>query len=178
MNWDALGAVGEIVGAVAVVISVIYLAIQIKRQTDQQRLSASRELVENWNDWLNHIVEDEEFAELWLKGAANYSALPNTERIRMLAFLFTLMRTLEQQYLHVRKGHLDPEYFESAQLTLFEVLRLPGVQEFWSQNKESFGKGYRAYVEEQIAAARDEGYESTFKEERENPPNKSLESDA
>ena len=33
MNWDAIGAVGEIVGALAVVISVIYLAVQI-RQTN------------------------------------------------------------------------------------------------------------------------------------------------
>ncbi len=45
MNWDALGAIGEIVGATAVVISVIYLAVQIRKQTVESRLSATRDHV-------------------------------------------------------------------------------------------------------------------------------------
>ena len=82
------------------------------------------------------------------------------------------MRTLEQQYLHVRKGHLDPDFFESAEKTFAEVLRLPGVQDFWHLNRVNFGKGFVAFVDEQVATARKKGYESSFRDERENPPNK------
>ena len=39
MNWDAIGAVGEIIGAIAVVASLIYLAIQVR----QSRASSERE---------------------------------------------------------------------------------------------------------------------------------------
>jgi hypothetical protein len=44
MTWDAIGAVGEIVGAVAVVVSVIYLSVQVEKQTEEARLTATREL--------------------------------------------------------------------------------------------------------------------------------------
>lgn len=44
MNWDAIAAVGEIMGALAVVVSVAYLAVQIRKQTAESRLTAAREL--------------------------------------------------------------------------------------------------------------------------------------
>ena len=40
MNWDAIGAIGNIIGAFAVVVSLIYLAIQIRTQNKQSKLSA------------------------------------------------------------------------------------------------------------------------------------------
>ncbi len=86
MNWDAIGAVGEIIGAAAVVISVIYLAIQIKRQTDQARLAATRELAVAWNEILRLPIEDEKFADLFLKAAPGYHALPNNERLNRAGF--------------------------------------------------------------------------------------------
>ena len=44
MNWDALGAISEALGAVVVVASVWYLAIQIRRQTEEASMTATREL--------------------------------------------------------------------------------------------------------------------------------------
>ena len=38
MNWDALGASGEIIGAVAVLATLYYLTIQIKIQNLDQRI--------------------------------------------------------------------------------------------------------------------------------------------
>jgi hypothetical protein len=34
MNWDAIGAVGELIGAIAVLITLVYLAVQIKAMRD------------------------------------------------------------------------------------------------------------------------------------------------
>ena len=44
MIWDAIGAVGEIVGAAGVIISLIYLAVQIKNQNIQSQLTAENEM--------------------------------------------------------------------------------------------------------------------------------------
>ena len=44
MNWDAIGAVGEIIGAVGVIASVMYLALQIKKQTRESQMAAMRDL--------------------------------------------------------------------------------------------------------------------------------------
>ena len=44
MNWDAIGAVGEIVGAMAVVVSLVYLGSQIRVQNRESRLAAMHDV--------------------------------------------------------------------------------------------------------------------------------------
>ena len=45
MNWEAIGAIGEVAGAVAVFASLVYLALQIRQNTRAIRGSAEREMV-------------------------------------------------------------------------------------------------------------------------------------
>ena len=44
MNWDAIGAIGEIVGAIAVVITLLYLAHQTRINTKAVKTSTFNEL--------------------------------------------------------------------------------------------------------------------------------------
>ena len=44
MNWEAAGALGEILGAIGVILTLVYLAIQIKRNTAALRVNAMQDL--------------------------------------------------------------------------------------------------------------------------------------
>ena len=55
MNWEAIGAVGEILGAAAVLITLVYLATQVKRSNELSRFNATKEIVNQFND-LNRLV--------------------------------------------------------------------------------------------------------------------------
>jgi hypothetical protein len=170
MNWDAAGAIGEVIGAAAVVISVIYLAVQVRRQTDQARLAATRELAGIYNETLTRLIDDPSLGEIWLKAASGYADLPNNERLRIASYYQRLLRFMEQQHLHVSKGHIDPSFFQSLNLTYFEWLRFPGMQQWWDVSRDLFEEGFRARVDAQMAEAKEQGYSSSFKEERENSP--------
>ena len=50
MNWDAIGAIGENVGALGVILSLIYLASQIRMQNRESRLAAATEWTNQWNE--------------------------------------------------------------------------------------------------------------------------------
>ena len=52
MNWDAIGAVGEILGAAAVVVSLVYLPTQIRIQNRESRFSTINNLTEQWNAFI------------------------------------------------------------------------------------------------------------------------------
>ena len=176
MNWEAIGVLAEVIGAAAVVISVVYLAVQIRHQTEQSRLAATREVAAQWNDILNHAIEDDTFIDVYLRGVQDYESLPNTERLRV-AFIFQrMMRLLEQQYLHIEKGQIEPVIFESMNRALYEWLTFPGTQKWWELSKELFEEGLRTKVDKLITEAKDKGYDSSFKRESENPSNKSLNS--
>lgn len=45
MNWDAIGAIAEVVGVIAVVLSLIYVGFQVRQNTAQLRQDNLRETV-------------------------------------------------------------------------------------------------------------------------------------
>lgn len=55
MNWDAVGAIGEILGAVVVLLTLIYLAVQVKRSNEIARFNSSKDLMNQFNA-INHLV--------------------------------------------------------------------------------------------------------------------------
>jgi len=65
MNWNAMGAIGELVGAVAVVITLIYLAAQIRQNTRSNRNLALQTISNQSADWLCLITQSSEVARIF-----------------------------------------------------------------------------------------------------------------
>ncbi len=64
MNWDAVGAVGEILGAIAVFVSLIYLAVQTRNNTRALRSSAFHQVRESFSQVSLAMAEDPDLAIL------------------------------------------------------------------------------------------------------------------
>ena len=67
MNWEAIGAVGEILSALAVLVTLVYLAAQIKRSNDLSRFNAVKELFRNFNDLHRQVGTDPTLRQLLMK---------------------------------------------------------------------------------------------------------------
>ena len=85
MNWEALGALGEIIGAVAVIATLYYLSQQIKmnseeitKSRDAQRAQSTYSTNEMWIKVWQPLMQDSELAELYLK-AINGGQLDHVE---------------------------------------------------------------------------------------------------
>ena len=55
MNWEAIGAIGEALGALVVVITVGYLAIQIRQNTAQQKREETVSLYRGQNEVVSEM---------------------------------------------------------------------------------------------------------------------------
>lgn len=178
MNLETVAVVAQIIGSSAVVVSVIYLAFQVKSQTQQSRLEASRELAIHWNEIVGRLTEDTDFPGIYLKGATDYDSLAREEQFRFSIYVSILAKTAEQQYLHVKRGNLDPIFFESSEYLNAEWLRLPGVQRWWQNNKNVLSREFSNHMEDLMKVAKEKGHISSFKVRSQEPPNKATEADA
>ncbi len=73
MNWLAISAVAEVVGALAVVATLIYLAIQMKHSTLAVNQAAQQSLVAELGASMDLLFSNPEGAEIWLKGIKSFS---------------------------------------------------------------------------------------------------------
>ncbi|RLQ21226.1 hypothetical protein DWB85_13015 [Seongchinamella sediminis] len=66
MDWEAAGALGEIIGATAVVVSLLYLGIQIRAQTRQSRIAAMHEISAGFREVIG-VFQSENMAKLFIR---------------------------------------------------------------------------------------------------------------
>ena len=150
MNY---GNLSEIIGAIAVVASVIYLALQIKKQTEEARLEASRDIASDFIDTLRAVSENPELSRILPKGVADYDQLEGDERIRVNYYFASIFRIAEQQFLHTSHGTLDSIYFESFVLAVRGLLANRGPRQWWEHNQHIFSPSFGEFVAQTITEA-------------------------
>ena len=121
MNWDAITAVGEIVGSTAVVVSLLYLAIQIRAQNRESRMAAAHDILAAFRE-IQTPMQDPEAAKLWLKARAEYDALENYEKIQFYALIGPMLRVWEEAYIQFHSGRLDEEIWERVVAEFSELM--------------------------------------------------------
>jgi hypothetical protein len=87
MNWEMISAVGQMLGAVAVIISIVYLAAQIRNQNKESQRAAMNVLTSHWMDLNRTLVENPDFAALWLRALHSFEELDGTSKLRFGAHL-------------------------------------------------------------------------------------------
>ena len=141
----------EVVGAIAVVASVIYLGVQIKDNTEATKLAASRTLSESYNTFLDLLTASSDVSDIFLRGLRDYDSLEPVETIRFSALLGRVVRMYEQVFLHERTDQFDAELSSSMSFTLKEHLKYPGFQQWWRIRQDWYHPDFQSYIDELIS---------------------------
>ena len=156
------GSLGEIIGAMGVIATVIYLAVQIRKQTDESRLAATRQLATQYQDVLRFIAAYERLSKIWLRGIKDYKSLPDTERLRISLIFHDMLRNMEVQFFHTKNKNVEASFLDSINLIFCEFLTWPGVQQWWEVSKHGFENEFREQIERQLEESKTKSYASTF----------------
>jgi len=128
VNWDAVGAVGEIVGAGAVVLTLIYLTVQLRQNTRAVEHSTERGAFEDGQAWLYRLVENPEIASLYRQGLMNEDLSPdNAMRFRFL------MQLLFTHWHHARRHDVSGLVSVSD---ISNVLSTVGGSRYWKRARQ------------------------------------------
>lgn len=130
MNWDALGAIGEIVGAMAVVVTLIYLAVQVRHSAVATQAATLQNSVGNDMQVLTSVGATAEASE----ALYNYSFRPeglSEAQLTQGRWLFaSTVRHWENLYLQHLLGTLSNEAWQAREPALRALVLCPGWQEF------------------------------------------------
>ena len=143
MSIQDWGAIGEIVGALAVVASLIYLAMQIRQNTRQismtlesAKLAAFERTVESSNHAREVLITNPEVADLFLKGLADYRNLPSSDKFRCNMLFRNLFSAIQGGYIRQLTMGADAEQMEGTRKMLETLIENPGVRQ-WLEEVET-----------------------------------------
>jgi len=151
MNWEMLSAIGQLVAAIGVIPSLIYLAIQIREQNKERRRAGINVLTAQWGDLVRSAQESSDFAVAFLKGMRSFVDLDPVDKLRFSAFFTRFTRNSEAMFLYYRDGALDKALWGEVERTITDYFAYPGVKEWWATRKHWLTDEFRAVVEGLIA---------------------------
>jgi hypothetical protein len=136
MNWDAIGAIAELIGAAAVFISLLYLAVQIRDSKKSDQIIAAAQAASAVDQWIGQFVRDAELCDLYRRGATDYESLSHEEKNRFGWLIVQFIRSVETIWLHHRIGAIDPGYWSSIEVTARRIVGTIGGLRTFERNRE------------------------------------------
>ena len=138
MNWEAFGAIGEFLGAVAVVGSLVYLAIQIGQARQMFATGAQQQIGDAFQQLLRDIWSNPEVHSIWHIATTKPDDLTDTERERFGMLLYSMFVEFSN-VLEVSK--IDPKILEHYAPIIDRMLRFPAVFMWWKRQSSTFPHG-------------------------------------
>jgi hypothetical protein len=133
MNWDAIGAVGETVGALGVLVTLVYLATQIRDNTRSLQAASLQSVLEGARDrYFLPMAQSSDMSEIFARGLTCLDDLDADEKRRFFYMMFEQYFQM-QQVMHLHERDLIPQVDYDAWLDYTTSLtRTPGGAEMWT----------------------------------------------
>ena len=163
MTMQDWGAVGEIIGAIAVVASLIYLAIQIRQNTHQiahsieaMKLSAFERNIEAGNRIRELIILHPGVADLSLRGMSSFSALPASDRMRFDMLMRNMFSEMQGGLVRITTLDSDPDGTAGIAKTIDLLVKNAGVREWLQHADPDWRSEFAELVTQRVARISDE----------------------
>ncbi len=156
MDLDALGNIGDFLGGIGVVVTLVYLAAQIRQNTKQLRANAESlrtaaldETQRSINHWREGIIHRKDVADLWVRGLSSGQELDATDQVRFDILLGELIYAWQATFRRaVHAG--DKEHWETAYYWVQATLARPRTREFWERTKSTYFSDFAKEIDRML----------------------------
>ena len=138
----------EILGGIAILISLIFVGIQLKENTKATRSSTATATIGTMTDWYVTMGTNAEASSGFWKFLSNPESMQKDEQLQHIYVLHGLLLTFQNSYYLAQEGTLDERIPESLNQVIIGVKDQPGFQLYWKARKSIFFKEYREYVDQ------------------------------
>jgi len=148
VNREALGAIENLLAAIGVIATLIYLSIQIRQNTKAVRSSCVQNLVQSLSTTAQAAAENQSMIPLLLKANTGAGTLSEEERTRLHFWFIMTFRRFEGVYFQHDLGFVDATMIEGFERSHTAILASKSGHAWWTNSKEIFNSAFVSYVEE------------------------------
>ena len=143
--------IGQTISAIAVVLSLIYVGLQIKQNTTATQTASSQAYISDILDIGGIINSSPNLADVLHKGARGLSSLEGGDLIRFMSYTDIVFITYQSLHLQWQKGTLDKTLLDIQKQINAGLLQHEGHQDWWKLRRHWFNPEFQNYIDEIIA---------------------------
>ena len=137
-------------GAFAVVISLAYLAVQIRQNTRGTIRGATAEAMAAVREWNYHFIADPSMRQAFGKGIGGLENLSEDERAQFWSYTFNLFKTTEHLHFQYVNGAMDAGVWAGWEYLLSGYLTTVGCQQYYRERRRAFNPSFQEWMDNRI----------------------------
>lgn len=147
MDWQAVSALSGAFAAVAVVLSVVYLAIQVRRNTLAMHSQAHHMTTIALAETAATIASSADLSRVFRLGLSNPDQLDEDEFFRFASIATSQFRTFENLFFQHRSGLVTEDFWSAHRENILWFYHTPGVQIWWKEKRLAYTPSFREFLE-------------------------------
>ena len=150
MSIQEWGAISEMVGAIAIIVSLIYVGVQLRQSTQATRVMTSQAFIESYSGCIGQITRHPAFWDVYWRGLSGLSNLQGGELAAFGAWTGHVLRSWESFYFQWKAGAFEDQIWFGWVRQYRDLFGYPGIQEGWTIRRHHFSDEFRAFVEREL----------------------------
>lgn len=147
MKLEAVNALAQLIAAIGVIVSLFYLAAQIRQNTRSTRAVVVDSLAHALVELLGQHTQRPELIRSFSAVTENWHGATEEDRARAVPFIFATFKLFENAWFQQRQGTLDRQQWEGRDAYIRIYYHRPGVKTWWTMRRAVFATGFRDYLE-------------------------------
>jgi hypothetical protein len=147
MGWDAVSAISSTIASIAVVLTVVYLAFQIRQSTRATYSQTYQFATQALGEMAAIVGNSKETARIFTVGMAMPEKLDENEFNQFAYLGISLFRRYENVFFQYQSGMIDEDFWIGHRDNLLWFFHRPGTQQWWKDRRLAFSKRFREFLE-------------------------------
>ncbi len=150
MSISELGSLGEIIGSIAVLVTLVILVFQVRGARIELSSQMTREIKRDNNETFHQLIQRPDLVDLHLRGQREYKNLSEAEKITWIIWLFTWITQTEDAWMARNRGMPNMEWVDGYMVGVALVLRSEGGQIVWPRLRANFETKFADALEQKV----------------------------
>jgi uncharacterized membrane protein YeiB len=148
VTLDQIASIAEIVGAVGIIITLIYLAIQIKGSVRASKSAAVTDATEAMKSLYHNLASNQQASNLWYRAMRDPDALSDEDTFQFIMMCQDAFLAFQRCFFLSREGTLEHGIRDAMGTAIVAVKDMPGFNLYWQQRRAFFQPEFIDWVEQ------------------------------
>lgn len=148
LKLSELANIAEVIGAFAVVVSLVYVGVQVNDSNSAVRSASVNDANVAVQEWYMQIGSDEQTSRLFYSALMSNEVTSNEDEFQFIMMFHGVFLAFQNSYLMSEEGTIDSELVDGLTGAILAVKDTPGMKRYWRQRRTTLHPRFVRYVDD------------------------------
>jgi hypothetical protein len=150
LTLEQIYFMSEIIGVFAVVVSLVYVGLQVKQNTQSIRLNTVHNIAEGQREVNSMMATNSELSAIVHKGLQDIESISGIDKFQFYTWAYATLRPLEDAYFQYLEGAFEDNHWQALSRQFINLIKLPGLLAYWEDRKFVYSDAFQQFMDDEL----------------------------